>query len=169
MEIRILTKSDTGVFLSLRLEGLEREPKAFLESVEEHRARPREVTEARLAASAGDNFVLGAFQQGRLVGIVGFLRSERVKTRHKAHIWGMYVTESARGQGVGRALLKTLLQRARKLPGLDRITLSVAADGDPAKRLYASFGFEVCSREPDSMRIAGESVGEEQMVLRLVE
>jgi ribosomal protein S18 acetylase RimI-like enzyme len=168
MEIRVLTESDTDAFLELRLEGLERDPKAFVESPEEHRARPRDITVGRLAAGNDDSFVLGAFEQNRLVGVVGFLRNEKAKYRHKAYIWGMYVTQAARGRGIGRELMRTLLDRARKMPGLEQITLSVTVSQSAAKQLYESLGFEVFGREPNSVRAVGETVDEEHMVLRLV-
>jgi hypothetical protein len=43
----------------------------------------------------------------------------------------------------------------------------VTASQSAAKKLYASFGFEVFGREPNSVRVAGETHDEEHLVLRL--
>lgn len=52
----------------------------------------------------------------------------------------LFVVPSARDRGVGRALLATARDHARRT-GACRVTLSTAADNNGAQRLYASFGF----------------------------
>jgi len=67
------------------------------------------------------------------------------------------VVKSARGKGVGRALMERIHERARA-DGLKQIAPSVNAD-NPAKRLYASLGY---------VDLAPDDPGE-RMVLRLAE
>src|ERR1700730_13487163 len=128
VETRILTSTDAAVFWGLPFEALEREPRSFGQSAEEHRAAPIEQAVARLHAStpSGD-FVLGAFSGQQLVGTAGFYRVPHRKELHRGHIWGVYVTEGQRRQGVGRKLMNQLLQIARSQPGLELINLAVAS------------------------------------------
>jgi len=50
------------------------------------------------------------------------------------------VLPTARGQGIGRALLAAVEERARER-GCGKLTLEVLDDNHRARTLYASFGF----------------------------
>ena len=84
--IRILTRADAAAFWHLRLEALATQPDAFGSSPEEHRATSIDDTAARLGSEPANNFVVGAFVNGALVGIAGFYRSKNLKERHKGNI-----------------------------------------------------------------------------------
>jgi RimJ/RimL family protein N-acetyltransferase len=167
IQIRELKRDDADAFRALRRERLEQAPRAFAESIAEHDAIPHATIAARLASSSPENFVMGAFAHGQLIGIAGFSRSPRLKTRHKAVIWGVYIQPTWRNQGTARALLRSLLDRARANAGLEQIQLTVASDQVAAKRLYASLGFEVFGHETHALKIDGVYVDEDHMVLRV--
>jgi ribosomal protein S18 acetylase RimI-like enzyme len=58
-----------------------------------------------------------------------------------AHIEDVVVDESARGRGVGRALVEATLDRARAA-GATHVDLTSRPDRTAANRLYRSMGFE---------------------------
>jgi RimJ/RimL family protein N-acetyltransferase len=103
----------------------------------------------------------------RWLGVVTVERElGREKRRHIAWILRMYVAKHATGRGLGRALLGAALARARELPGVAKVNLTVAAHNAPAVRLYQAVGFRTFASEADAFRDT-EPRTELTMTLRL--
>jgi RimJ/RimL family protein N-acetyltransferase len=90
---------------------------------------------------------MGAFRP-QLVGAVGLYRDRYLKSSHKMHLWGLYVTSSHRRQGVASHLLNAVLRHAAYLPGVSWVHLKVSVATPGALRLYEKAGFHVWGTEP---------------------
>ena len=166
LTLRRLIGADAPAYRELRLRGLWEHPDAFTSSYEEDSARPLAATETRLAADSGDA-IWGAFAGGVLAGMVGLGRESRMKARHKAVVFGMYVAPEHGGRGVGAALLRHLIDEARRQPGLEQLTLTVTDTNDAARALYERAGFRSFGIEPRAVRIGDTYHGKIHMILFL--
>lgn len=100
------------------------------------------------AHPADDGGALDAFSAPSLVGAVAVEYSDRCKTRHKAHLAGMYVLATHRQHGVGDQLLRAALAAARAQPGVCVLQLTVTEGNAPALALYVRHGFAAFGTEP---------------------
>jgi RimJ/RimL family protein N-acetyltransferase len=154
MTLRQLTRDDVADFRRVRLLGLQESPTAFGASHAQEERIPVEELAKRLSGTR-DRWVIGAFEEEELVGVIGFVRDSGDKARHKGFIWGMYVVPPFRGKGIGRALLEEALARVDSLPGLRSVRLSVVTSNPAALRLYEALGFVRYGEEDEALCVDG--------------
>ncbi|MDQ1407990.1 MAG: hypothetical protein QOG55_3619 [Acidobacteriaceae bacterium] len=165
MEIRLFTEQDAQALWDLRMLALQTDPWSFVDSPEELRAISVEEFAARLRADHAENFIVGAFEQQTAVGMVGCYQEVPLKRRHKAWIWGVFVNPSARGRGIAKSLMQAAIKRAKSIPELEMLLLTVGVGQPAPRKLYESLGFRSFGIEPRGLKIGNESHDEENMVL----
>lgn len=135
----ITVASDPASLRAVRLAALADSPGSFRTTVDEEEAQPPSWYED-LAARSAAGVTARVFHAPGGQGMVG-----AVHEGDEVHLWGMWVAPSARGRGVGRALVSAVVEWARSV-GAARVELSVR-DGLPAPAaLYAAAGFEPTGR-----------------------
>ena len=156
--IRQLTQTDAAAFRELRLAGLLESPTAFGSSY----AAEKELTVADFERIVGRNYMVGAFADGRLAGVVGFYQLTAEKASHQGKIWGVYVDPLHRRSGLGRLLIENVLAHARGI--VSQVHLSAVTENRPALALYESLGFVSYGLEPNALRVEGRFYDEHLMV-----
>lgn len=109
----------------------------------------------RFLAPSEDGLLIGARSEGRLVGYAclywHFSSLEAVET---LLMNDLYVSEEARGGGVGRALIEAAAEVARER-GVPFVEWSTAPDNHTAQRLYDSTGAERSEWYSYELRVDG--------------
>ncbi|KGR74323.1 GNAT family N-acetyltransferase [Ureibacillus manganicus] len=166
MQIRILTESDARNYQILRLEALQTNPESYSSTYEKEIQYTTDMVKERIRPDQ-EKFVLGAFDEGSLVGVARYVREAGSKMKHRANIYGMYVSPVMRGRGVAKALLLEIINRAKKEDGVEQIHLQVVSTNVSAKKLYQSLGFETYGVEPNALKSNNQYYDEDFMVLFL--
>lgn len=149
-EIRIIQLSphQWQQFRAIRLEALHEEPQAFGTTYADMAQQPPTFWQERLADSEqGEKSRLLFAQHGeRLVGMIGARYKEPEDT---ATIIAVYVTQTFRGYGVGKALMAAILSEIAQKPGIRKADLGVNQQQVAAVALYRQFGFEVTEEKEE--------------------
>ncbi|MEH2181869.1 GNAT family N-acetyltransferase [Nostoc sp.] len=114
MIVRKLTKYDAEDYKQIRLKALYKNPDSFGTSYPEEKIKTIEQFWDRIPEN-NNNFILGCFEDKKLIGIVAFHQESRIKLRHKAYISSMYVQQEYRRKGIGKLLLNELIERAKAI------------------------------------------------------
>ncbi|WP_295892231.1 GNAT family N-acetyltransferase [uncultured Vibrio sp.] len=80
--------------------------------------------------------------EGKVVGNIGFEHSQRPRTSHCAS-FGLGVHDAYQGNGIGSALISTVIDLADNWLQVKRIQIEVNSDNSAAIACYKKFGFEI--------------------------
>jgi ribosomal protein S18 acetylase RimI-like enzyme len=164
IHIRRLGPADAEVFRAVRLEALTAAPEAFGSSPEEESARSVDVLRSRLTDTSPDA-VFGAFADGALIGIAGFMLSLGIKKRHKGVLWGVFVHSQWRSRGVGERLVRTVIHHATD--HVLTLQAAVVTSNATARNIYHRLGFVAYGVEPRALRVGDVFHDEEMLMLEL--
>lgn len=101
---------------------------------------------------SGSNFMAVCDVGGRIVGVLYFQSSNELRCRHWGE-FGMGLSESVRGLGLGTRLMDALFEWAEAAPRLEKICLKVFDVNTGAHRFYQRLGFEEEGRLKNCLRL----------------
>jgi ribosomal protein S18 acetylase RimI-like enzyme len=144
-------------YRDLRLEALKAEPLAFGSSFEEEQLNSETYWRQHIQN------VLFAVSGNRAVGLMVYAQNNRLKTKHICGIYGVYLKNEYRGQGIGNQLMDTVLSEIQKLNGVVKIELAVNPTQKAAKKLYSKYGFKTAGKSTKALQIDGKFYNEIMM------
>lgn len=151
MAIELLDPSRAKAFRQLMLEAYSLHPEAFVSNLSNREKLPLSWWEGQLDDELST--VFGAFVDAQLVGIVGLAFEPWEDAQHKATLFGLYVPQAFRGQGLGERLVQAVVSLAEQEPVIKVIDLTVSASSTAALALYRRCGFEQSGLEDSAIRV----------------
>ncbi len=103
---------------------------------------------------------------GKVCGHVD-LKGYALRTSSHRCLLGIGIEEEYRAMGLGKRLMQTGIDFARNIDTVDWLDLMVFAHNTPARKLYASLGFEDTGYTKDLFRIGTVSIDDVSMTLNV--
>lgn len=151
MAIELLTPAHAKAYRHLMLHAYSLHPEAFVSSIAQREKLPLSWWEGQLDDELST--LMGAFVDNQLAGIVGLAFEPWEDAQHKATLFGLYVPQTMRGQGLGEQLVQAVLSLAEDEPDIKVVELTVSANSDAALALYRRCGFEQSGLEDCAIRV----------------
>ncbi|MGY8986031.1 MAG: GNAT family N-acetyltransferase [Sphingomonadales bacterium] len=89
-----------------------------------------------------NEIILIAKTKSQIIGLLTVSVSSKKRSQHTAE-FGISILKDAKGLGIGKALMSTLIEWAERNSTLERIELRVHSENKIAINLYKKFNFEV--------------------------
>lgn len=165
MAIELLKPFHAKAYRKLMLKAYSLHPEAFVSSIVNRQKLPLSWWEGQLDDELST--VFGAFVDSQLAGLVGLAFEPWEDAQHKATVFGLYVSQAFRAQGLGEQLVQAVVSLAEQEPVIKVIELTVSANSSAALALYKRCGFEQSGLEDSAIRV-GEAYFDRVHMRRLV-
>jgi RimJ/RimL family protein N-acetyltransferase len=117
-------------------------------------------------SSEGAVFIV-AEADGMIAGYLEFENGIFKRTKHSG-MFSMFILDEWRNKGIGRLLLKTLIEWAEKNETIEKITLAVFSTNERALSLYEKLGFIEEGRCPRDMKLDDGSYMDSVLMYKFV-
>jgi RimJ/RimL family protein N-acetyltransferase len=152
---RKLTSKDVAQYHYIRLECLKNYPENFGTLYEEEVKATSFKFDSIISEVHKTDFLMGAYNDKELIGICGFIKEKRNKTKHIGEISSMYVKPTMSGQHIGSQLLQQTIALVFGDADVEQIILAVMENNIHAQYVYKKIGFEEYGRLPNYFKHNG--------------
>lgn len=153
--IRTLSSDDLFSFIDLWSEGFESDPYAFRTSITKWKQKLEiEIKKDFYSSIRKKNFILGAFFETKLIGMVGIYQY-----KENFNLWGTLVRRSYRGKCLGNTLIiEAIKNLVSANPQVQNLYLEVFSSAHAARSLYKKLGFREIETKDTGEIIAVKSL-----------
>lgn len=163
--IRKLLPNESISYREIRLQCLKNYPDYFITNYQDEKTREKLFFQPFIEQSDKDNFVIGAFHDNNLIGISGFNRHERKKINHGGIIIQVYVKSDYQGMNIGSNMIKSTIEEAFKIDGVEQIEIGVISINENAEKIYKKIGFEEYGLQKNFLKIDGVYYDHKMMMI----
>lgn len=111
--------------------------------------------------------LLVAEVDGNIIGILSFRISPRKKFSHQG-LFGMSIQEKFTNKGIGRSLIKELLEWAKDDNRVEKISLEVFSNNERAIHLYKKFGFTEEGRRKKQAKLGSNEYVDDILMCKFI-
>lgn len=148
MILRRLKPDDLALYRELRMEAVTRDSRTLITTPEEEGRN----TDEELLKVLAEQYVLGAFQGDKAVGMATLMRHEGERRCHVAEVQWVYVSPDNRRQGIAKTLMEEVEAHAKSV-GIECIELHVVSDNSSAIGMYRLLRYEEHGKLPKAVKI----------------